>query len=292
MGEEGAAIAEAAPVATEAASRLREFFPSTGPLGRLFTMDTAIIVVRVLITLVLSLVFVGLVVTILRKVSKKRMDARTGGLFVKVVQYLGLAFVAFAVLDAANVNLSALLGAAGIVGIAIGFAAQTSVSNFISGIFIVSEKTFTQGDVLSVDGTSGIVYSIDAFSIKLRTFDNQLIRIPNETLIKTKMANITRFPARRLNIDILVTYDSDIERTRDVLLEVAAKNQDVLRNPEPVFMVKEYGDNGIELFFGVWCASDEWFQGNNSMKIDIKKRLDAEGIQFAYPTVTVYSKKA
>ena len=211
-----ATIAEAAPQTAAPVSRFWEIFPSSSLFGQLFTVDTAIKAARVALALVLGLVFVGLVITVLKKITSKRMEARTGGLVVKVAQYLGFAFILINTLEAAKVNLSALLGAAGIAGIAIGFAAQTSVSNFISGFFIVSEKTFAQGDVIKVGDTSGIVFSIDAMSVKLRTFDNQLIRIPNETLIKSNVANITRFPVRRLNIDILVTYETDIERARGV----------------------------------------------------------------------------
>jgi small-conductance mechanosensitive channel len=125
-------------------------------------------------------------------------------------------------------------------------------------------------------------------SVKLRTFDNQLIRIPNETLIKSNVSNITRFPVRRLNIDILFTYDTDIERAVDVLMDVAANCQNALKNPPPVFMVKGFSESGIGLFFGVWFATNEWFDGNNDMYVAIKKRLDAEGIEFAYPTMTIY----
>ncbi|HOZ72607.1 MAG TPA: mechanosensitive ion channel family protein [Spirochaetales bacterium] len=286
-------LAEAAPEVASAPSRFWEIIPLDNAIfEQLFTVDTAITVARVVLTAALGFIFVGLVITVLRKVVTKRMEARSGGLVVKIAQYLGFAFIAISVLDAAGVNLSALLGAAGIAGIAIGFAAQTSVSNFISGFFIVSEKTFSQGDVIDVDGTSGLVHSIDAMSVKLRTFDNRLIRIPNETLIKSNVKTITRFPIRRLNMDILVTYDTDIERARQVLLELAAAEPNALRSPEPVFMVSGFRDSGIALFFGVWFATNEWFDGNNAMHIAVKKRFDEEGIRFALPTRTVYQGKA
>lgn len=277
--------------ATESSRSIFDLLPDTGLIGRIFTVDTAWKVLQVLLTIFIGLVLVGLVISLLRRFTKKRFDARTGGLIIKFAQYLGITLIVINVFDVAQINLSALLGAAGIAGIALGFAAQTSVSNFISGIFLVSEKTFAQGDVLTVGDTTGIVYSIDAMSVKLRTFDNKLIRIPNETLIKTNVANITRFPVRRVNLKILVTYDSDLERVKAILLDVAARNRDVLRNPEPVFMVSNYADSGIDLFFGVWCASSDWFQGLNSISIDIKKRFDAEGVEFAFPTRTIYTKQ-
>lgn len=287
---------EANPIAGTAANEaalnggLLGLLPQDGILGRLFTMDAALTVIRVVMAIVLGAVVVGVVVTLIRRVTAKRMDARTSGLIVKVTQYLGLALIAVNALDAAKVNLSGLLGAAGIAGIALGFAAQTTVSNFISGFFLVSEKTFSVGDVITIDGSTGVVYSVDALSIKLRSFDNQLIRIPNEALIKTRMTNITRFPARRLNINLVVTYDTDLELLRSALLELAAANQFVLRKPEPLYMVQRFGDNGVELLFGVWLAKEDWVNGNNSLLADIKRRFEAERIEFAFPTRTVYSK--
>ena len=290
--EPSTAAAETISKSVAPSFRFWEIIPTDTLFGQVFTLDTVIKIARVAFALVFGLIFVGLVITVLKKITSKRMDARTSSLVVKIAQYLGFAFILVNALDAAQVNLSALLGAAGIVGIALGFAAQTSVSNFISGFFIVSEKTFAQGDVINVDGTTGIVYSIDAMSVKLRTFDNQLVRLPNETLIKSKVSNITRFPVRRLNIDILITYDTDIERARSVLMEVARACPNALRNPEPVFMVTGFKESGVGIFLGVWFATDEWFDGNNSMYIAVKKRLDAEGIEFAYPSMTIYPKQA
>jgi small-conductance mechanosensitive channel len=294
MNETANTTEAAAGVVESATGSTRSIFdllPDTGLIGRIFTVDTAWKVLQVLLTIFIGLILVGLVISLLRRFTRKRFDARTGGLIIKIAQYLGITLIVINVFDVAQINLSALLGAAGIAGIALGFAAQTSISNFISGVFLVSEKTFAQGDVLTVGDTTGIVYSIDAMSVKLRTFDNKLIRIPNETLIKTNVANITRFPVRRVNLKILVTYDTDLEKARAIMLDVAARNTDVLRNPESVFMVNSYADSGFDLFFGVWCASSDWFQGLNSISIDIKKRFDAEGIEFAFPTRTIYTKK-
>jgi small-conductance mechanosensitive channel len=279
-----------AAVAAEPAGRggFWDLLPDDGILGRLFTFDSVLTTFKVVLAIVLGLMAVGLVVTILKRVTRRSLDARTASLVVKIAQYLGLALIAINAFDAANVDLSALLGAAGIAGIALGFAAQTTVSNFISGFFLVSEKTFSQGDVLNVDGTVGVVHSVDALSIKLRTFDNQLVRIPNEILIKAKVTNITRFPARRLNIDLSVVYGTEIEKVRRVLMELADQNQDVLRYPEPLFLVKRFGDNAIEILYGVWLAKDDWLKGLNSVHIDIQRHFAQEGIEFAFPTMTVH----
>mgnify|MGYP000961946794 CR=1 FL=1 len=188
----------------------------------------------------------------------------------------------------AGLDLTALLGAAGIAGIAIGFAAQTSVSNLISGLFLLTEKAYVVGDVLDVGGgIVGTVDSIDMLSVKLRTFDNRLVRIPNETLVKTNIINVTRYPIRRLNINLSITYRSDLEKTRALLLKAAGENPWVLKNPAPLFMVEGFGASGVDLFLGVWFVKDNYADTKNSMLLEIKRSLDAERVAFAHQTVTV-----
>ncbi len=251
---------------------------NTVVLGRIF---------QVLVTIVFGFLFVGLFLAIIKRVTKDRMDPRSKALLIKIVQYLGLALIVINAFNAAKVDLSALLGAAGIVGIALGFAAQTSVSNFISGFFLVSEKTFTVGDILSVDGISGEVFSIDALSVKIRTFDNKLVRIANETLIKSTVTNITPFPVRRMNIKLTVTHETGIDRVRAVLLDIADRLPSVLKNPEPFFMVESFGKDGTDIFLGVWFEQCDWEATNLGIHHGIKERFEQEGIALAHQTLTV-----
>ncbi len=280
-----------APAAARGSSGILKFLHLDTVVGMIFNIESATKAIQIALMMLVGLIVLGIIVTLIKKISGKRMDSRTGGFLAKTVQYAGFALILINAFKIANIDLSALLGAAGIAGIALGFAAQTSVSNFISGIFLMYEKTFAEGDIVTVDDTTGVVFSIDALSVKLRTFDNRFVRIPNETLIKTNVINVTRFPLRRQNIKLTVTYDTDIERARAVLLQTAEANPGVLRKPEPFFMVQSFGANGIELFLGVWFANPDWEQANNGMYIDIKKNFDAAGIEFAYPTMTVYPKK-
>lgn len=265
--------------------------PPDSVLARLLTVDTALRLARIGLSILVGLMLVGIVLTVVKRLAKKRLEARSGALVVKVVQYLGFALIAVNALEAADIDLSALLGAAGIAGIALGFAAQTSVSNFISGFFLMSEKTFAEGDVINVDATTGIVYSIDTLSVKLRTFDNQLVRIPNETLIKSTVTNITRFSIRRLNVRLTITYQSDLERARRILLQIAVDTEGVLRNPEPLFMVTGLGKDGVDLLFGAWVANEDWVTVSNAVYAAVLERFEAEGIRLAYPTLTVYQRQ-
>ena len=162
---------------------------------------------RVAITVVLGLVLVRLLAVFTQRYIMKKSTPQRQMIVRKIISYTGFFLVLMGVLGELGVKLTALLGAAGIVGIAVGFASQTSVSNIISGLFLISEKPFAIGDVLKVGTTTGIIQSIDLLSIKIRTFDNLFVRIPNEKILSSEVTNITRFPIRRMDISCRSTMD-------------------------------------------------------------------------------------
>lgn len=186
-------------------------------------------------------------------------------------------------------SLGPLLGAAGILGIALGFASQTSVSNIISGFFLLAEEPFQVGDVIDVDGIVGQVLTIDTLSVKIRTFDNKMVRIPNETLVKSRFTNITRFPIRRVDIPVGVAYREDIGRVRDVLREIADANPLVLMEPEPLIIFDGYMDSAINFKFAVWAKRENFLDVRNTITEDLKVRFDAEGIEIPFPHRSLYT---
>jgi small-conductance mechanosensitive channel len=212
---------------------------------------------------------------------QRRMVAR------KIIVYAGFVIVLMTVLAELGVKLTAILGAAGIVGIAVGFASQTSVSNIISGLFLISEKPFAVGDVIRIGSTTGIILSIDLLSIKLRTFDNLFVRIPNEKILSSEVTNITRFPIRRMDIKVEVSYQDDLDRVRDVLARVARGNRFCLDEPAPVILVTDFKDSGVELLFGLWFSKADFMSLKNSIMQDIMRHFRAEGIRIPYPTRTL-----
>ena len=130
----------------------------------------------------------------------------------------------FTALKQLGFDLGILLGAAGILSVAIGFASQTSAANIISGLFVVGERSVSVGDVIQVSTFTGEVLSIDWLSIKLRTFDNLYVRIPNEAFIKSEVTNLSKFPVRRVDLQVSIALREDIGHARSVLLQVAEDN--------------------------------------------------------------------
>ena len=222
----------------------------------------------------------------------KRYSPQQGMVGRKLAFYAGLAVVLVWFLGELGFSLAPLLGAAGIVGIALGFASQTSVSNIISGFFLMAEQPFRVDDVIQVGGTGGTigrVLSIDMMSVKLRTFDNRFVRIPNESIIKTEVTNITRFPIRRADIPVGVAYKEEVDRVREVLLDVADRNPLCLTEPEPTVRFEAFGASSVDLTLAVWAAKENFLALKNSIQEEVKARFDEEGIEIPFPHQTLYT---
>jgi len=221
--------------------------------------------------------------------TRKRLTPQANMLIRKGIVYFGSVMILISVLNLSGYQLKTLLGAAGIVGIAIGFASQTSVSNIISGLFLISEKPFAVGDVIQVGTTKGTILSIDLLSVKLRTFDNHLIRLPNEMLIKSELRNITRFPIRRLDIELGVAYKEDIQKVREILLDIADKEPLCLDEPEPDVRFQNFGDSALEFLYAIWCIREDYLKLKKKIMQQIKERFDEEGIEIPFPHRTLYT---
>lgn len=254
-----------------------------------YLAQRAEVIVRVIVLVVVGLPVVWMASRTVGRAIQSRTTAQTAMIFRKAVLYGGLLIIFISVVHQLGFKLTALLGAAGILGIAIGFASQTSVSNIISGLFLIGEKPFAVGDIVKIGNTTGVVLSIDLLSLKLRTFDNQFVRLPNELLMKQEVTNITRFPLRRVDFTISVAYKEDLDRVRDVLLDLARHHPKVLDEPEPMVLLTNYNSSGIDFLFAVWCVKEDFFEIRKTLIPSVKKRFDEEGIEIPFPHVSLYA---
>jgi len=239
--------------------------------------------------LVLGLVLGSLVARSIGRMVEKRVSRHHQVMIRRLFFYLVFLLFAMAALREAGFSLEVVLGAAGILTVAIGFASQTSASNIISGLFLVIEKPFEIGDFIEVDATLGEVVAIDLLSVKLRTPDNLYVRIPNETLIKTRVVNRSRFPIRRVDLAIGIAYAEDVERVSDLLLGLATDNAACLEEPKPFVLVTGFGASSVDLQFSFWIPKDKFFEGRGSMMIAVKKLLDTQGIEIPFPHTSIYA---
>lgn len=260
-------------------------------IGLNFSPETIDKIVRIGLTLAMGLVIIYGLAYLVRSTITRKMTKQSRTVVNRGIVYTGLIVLGFIVFRILEVDLTALFGAAGILGIVIGVASQTSLGNIISGFFLVSEKSFEIGDVVRIGDKTGKVYSIDLLSIKIKTFDNLLLRIPNQTVISTELINVTRFPIRRMDIRIEVSYNENPGKVKSLLEGIAASNPLVLDEPEPLVIFQSFSSNGMEITFAVWHARENFLPVKNTVFESIKEVFDREGISIAIPQISFHADK-
>ncbi|SHE40139.1 Mechanosensitive ion channel [Mariniphaga anaerophila] len=249
-------------------------------------------ILRVLIILAVGIATIYFIAFLLKKILPKKWSRQRKMIIDRAFQYTGFIILFFILIAELNINLAPIFGAAGVIGLIVGIASQTSIGNIISGFFLVSEKSFEIGDVIRLGDKTGTVYSIDLLSIKIRTFDNLLIRIPNQTVISTELTNVTRFPIRRMDVLVSVAYKEDLERVKTILENVVKENPLCLDEPEPVIIFQSFGASGIDIQLGVWTERVNYLNVKNSVFREIKEAFDKEGIEIPFPHISLYSGEA
>lgn len=244
---------------------------------------------RILIILIAGLVIIYTAAWMVRKFLPARWSRQRKMIINRAIVYSGFVTLLFIIISELKIDLAPIFGAAGVIGIVVGIASQTSIGNIVSGFFLVSEKSFEIGDLIRIGDKTGIVYGIDLLSIKIRTFDNLLLRIPNQTVISTELTNITRFPIRRMDLNLSVAYKEDLARVKEILERILKNNPLCLEEPAPLILFKNYGNSGIEILLGVWFEKANFLSVKNSVFMEIKKTFDEEGIEIPFPHVTLYT---
>ena len=244
---------------------------------------------RAVVMFLVGIVVLRVTTASVDRAARARWTPQVAMLARRAVSLAGWTLLAASVLHQLGFNLGVLMGAAGVLTVAAGFAAQTAASNLISGLFLIGERPFVVGDVIIVDGVTGEVTDIDLVSVKLRTFDNLMVRVPNETLLKSRLTNLSHYPIRRMDVQIGVAYKEDVERVAEVLHRVADALPMCLDEPEPQLIHQGFGDSAVLLQFSVWAQRTSFLRARNALLIEIKKAFDEEGIEIPFPHRTLYA---
>ena len=248
--------------------------------------------IRLMLIRATILIIMGFLVAYLAKLTVLRVyhlnsSGRHARLIGKLTYFPILFIFITSAIRTMGFDLQVLLGATGILTVALGFASQTSVSNLISGLFLVTERSFVVGDTINVNGTIGEVLAVDLLSVKLRQSDNTMVRIPNEVLIKTQIINLSRFPTRRFDCVFSVSAQSDIAKIRHIFLKLASSERLCLEDPLPFLEIKEITDNALHLQFSAWATQENFTRMKNVIQEKILIALNKEKIYVASPSTVI-----
>lgn len=256
------------------------------------TWENAFRVVGALLMILLMWIVFKLIKHFVKKVSAGKIQQQYVLVISKIISYIFYALVVMYVLSLFGVKLGAIWGAAGIAGVAVGFAAQTSVSNLISGMFVLGEKAMKVGDFIEVGGVSGTVDSVGLLSVKIHTLNNQMVRIPNSSIINSNFQNNSYFEIRRFSFELDIDYSTDMDVALEALSSVPAFCPSVLKDPAPAVWYNGFGDSGINIVLAVWFNSSDLVKMKNEVYIAIKKVFDEKKINIPFNRLDVSMVKA
>ncbi|KTC38704.1 mechanosensitive ion channel protein MscS [Pseudomonas putida] len=181
-----------------------------------------------------------------------------------------------------GIETTSFVAAIGGATVAIGLALQGSLANFAGGVLILLFRPFRIGDWIEAQGVSGTVDSIQIFHTVLRTGDNRTVILPNGNLSNGIITNTNRQPTRKITFDIGVDYDADLQKAREILLDLA-KDPRVLQTPAPEAVVAALGDSSITVSLRIWVNTGDFGGVTNMLNGEIRDRLRAEGIDIPFP---------
>ena len=257
-------------------------------LSKFFANATIAGIIKVVVIVVVGLFTAKILGNIIEKSVTERFDPQKGNRARKLATYFILLAVLIVVLSTFGIGLTGLLAAIGLFTVAVGFAAQTSVSNVISGLFLQMERPFEVDDIIEVDGTVGVILSVDLLSTKLRSFDNLFIRIPNETLLKSTIKTISKYETRRIDIDFGIAYKENIAHSKEVITSFVQSHPLVLKDPEPLVFTLSLGDSSVNLKARVWINRNDYITAIDQLTEGVKNALDDAGIEIPFPHLSLY----
>lgn len=207
-------------------------------------------------------------------------------LFTRLLKIVVFSLSAIIILKKLEQDISGLVVLGGVGSFAIAFAAQDTLSNMISGFVIMTDRPFRVGDrVLLGSGEKGDVFEIGLRSTKILDFDNQMVIVPNAEIISSKIINLS-YPdlTIRVVVNVGVAYGTDIEKTKELLVQICKEHSLVLEEPAPVAYFLDFGDSSLDL--SVRCRvpnfGDQWTVAEE-IRVEINKRFEKEGIEIPFP---------
>ena len=221
---------------------------------------------------------------------KSKLNETLHSFLLSCIRIVCYVFIIIMALTMLGIPTTSLITAIGTAGVAIGLALKDSLSNFASGVIILFNAPFQDGDFVEIGGQSGVVQEIGLMTTKLKTFDNRHIIIPNNTVTTSNVVNYSREKNRRLDMDFTISYDDNADRAIELIRGViASKGELVLNDPaEPFVMVTGYQDSAVKITVRVWCKAENYWDRNVAFLKEVRTAFDANGIHIPYNQLDVH----
>ena len=223
-----------------------------------------------------------------RMMEKSQMDTTIRHFTVNMAYIALMAFVVLAALSQLGIQTTSFIAVLGAAGLAVGLALQGSLSNFAAGFLMIIFRPIRVGDYIEGAGVAGTVEEIGIFTTTLATPDNKTVIIPNAGLTGGNIVNWTVKGTRRVDLIIGIGYDDDIDKARQLMMDVMAQDERILKNPAPQIGLIELGDSSVNFVVRPWVKASDYWGVHMETTEKIKKAFDANGINIPYPQRDVH----
>lgn len=219
----------------------------------------------------------------------KHVDTTIHKFLMSVVRVTFTIIIAVMALTVLKVPMTSIVTAIGTAGLAIGLALQDSLSNVAGGFIILFSKPFKCGDYISINGEEGTVDMISILYTRLLTIENKAVMIPNGTVSKSTIVNLTAEEKRRLELKFSISYSDDHHKAMDIIRNVITADSRILHEPdEPLIAMCEHQDSAVILLLRVWVPTEQYWDMRFKFIEEVKEQFDANGITIPFNQLDVH----
>jgi small conductance mechanosensitive channel len=200
-----------------------------------------------------------------------------------IIRYGIIIITLIAVLGQFGVQTTSIIAVLGAAGLAIGLALQGTLSNVAAGVMLLLLRPFTTGDWVETGNISGTIREVGLFTTIIDTFDNVYVSIPNSSIWNSTITNHSHYETRRIDVDIGIHYDTNLDLASEVLLKLAEDERVLDKPKKPQFLVMKYDDSAIVVRLRLYSHTKDWYAVYTDLMRKLKPALDEAGIQIPYP---------
>ncbi len=229
--------------------------------------------------------------TFVKAINKSRLDASLKSFLASSVNVLLWLLIVMIMADKLGIPMTSIVALFSVAGLALSLSLQGLLENLFSGMTILATKPFSVGDFVDIDDTTGTVTAVGFFYTVLKTVDGKEVRFPNSSITSAKVTNYSRYPARRVDLEISVSYDDDTEKVKAALLDTVKQVEGVLMEPEPLVGILEYGSSSIKYALYVWVNADSFISAKFAITETVRQVFASRGITMTYNHLNVHIEK-
>jgi small conductance mechanosensitive channel len=255
----------------------------------IYIIPWGINIVMAIVIYIIGKMVVGILISFFGKLmTRSEYDDMLVDFIKAILKAIFMLFVIVASLNQLGVDTTSLVAILAAAGLAIGLSLQGALQNFAAGVMLLIFRPFKAGDFIDAGGDSGVVKNISIFTTVMITPDNKEIIIPNGAIYGGNITNFSSKDTRRVDMVVGIGYDSDLKKAKEVLNEMVAADERILKDPAPTVAVAELADNSVNFVVRPWVASADYWGVKFDFTEAVKLRFDAEGISIPFPQMDVH----